>query len=263
MIGDGLYVYYVPFSFSVLPDQRRNIRPTRHDIGASSLDHASSTPPGSLFEGEGAVTLVTAHLIAKSFDYLEYDDEHSIKMAHSHQLDGTIPTLPANSSGNDHPIMHSLSSLLLLGTSVYQAVLGRPDASRVRYQGDVIRRSVDSFVATESPIAVSRLLCNLGPDGCYANGVAAGAVIASPSKNNPDYWYTWTRDSALTFKEVVDTFEGSYNTTLQTEIENYITAQAYLQGLSNPSGSLSDGTGLGEPKFNVDLTAFTDSWGKF
>ncbi|ROW03824.1 hypothetical protein VMCG_05402 [Cytospora schulzeri] len=158
--------------------------------------------------------------------------------------------------------MHGLSSLLLLGTHAYQAVLGHPDASRVRYQGDLLRRSVDSFVATESPIAISRLLCNLGPDGCYANGVAAGAVIASPSKVNPDYWYTWTRDSALTFKEVVDTFENSYNTTLQTEIENYIAAQAYLQGVSNPSGSLSDGTGLGEPKFNVDLSAFTDSWGR-
>lgn len=183
-------------------------------------------------------------------------------MAHNPQPDGTFTALPANSPGNDHYIMHGLSSLLLLGTSAYQAVLGRPDASRIRSQGDILRRSVDSFVATESPIAISRLLCNLGPEGCYANGVAAGAVIASPSKNNPDYWYTWTRDSALTFKEVVDTFEDSYNTTLQTEIENYIAAQAYLQGISNPSGSLSDGTGLGEPKFNVDLTAFTGSWGK-
>jgi glucoamylase len=87
-------------------------------------------------------------------------------------------------------------------------------------------------------------------------------VIASPSKVNPDYWYTWTRDAALTLKEVVDTFENGYNTTLQTEIENYIAAQAYLQGVSNPSGSLSTGSGLGEPKYNVDLSAFTGSWGK-
>lgn len=182
-------------------------------------------------------------------------------MSHNPQPGGTFTALPANSSSDDHPIMHSLTSLLLLGTHAYQAVLGRPDASRARYHGDRLKRSVDSFVATESPIAISRLFCNLGPDGCYANGVAAGAVIASPSKVNPDYWYTWSRDSALTFKEVVDTFENSYNTTLQTEIEKYIAAQAYLQGVSNPSGSLSDGTGLGEPKFNVDLSAFTGSWG--
>lgn len=183
-------------------------------------------------------------------------------MAHNPHLDATLTALPANSSSTLHPIMHGLSSLLLLGAHAYQAVLGRPDASRVRAHGELLRRSVDSFVATESPIAVSRLLCNIGPDGCYASGVSAGVVIASPSKNSPNYWYTWTRDAALTFKEVIDTFENSYNTTLQTDIESYIAAQAHLQGVSNPSGSLSDGTGLGEPKYNVDLSAYTGSWGK-
>ena len=78
---------------------------------------------------------------------------------------------------------------------------------------------------------------------------------------SPDF-YTWTRDSALTFKTIVDTFIAGYDATLQTEIENYIEAQAYLQTVSNPSGSLSDGTGLGEPKFNVDESAYTGSWGR-
>ncbi|KAK7746971.1 hypothetical protein SLS53_002159 [Cytospora paraplurivora] len=183
-------------------------------------------------------------------------------MAHSPQPDGIFTASPANSSNTVNPIMHGVSSLLLLGTYALQSALGRPDASRVRHQGEILKRSVDSFIATESPIALSRILCNIGSDGCYSSGVASGAVIASPSKNNPDYWYTWTRDSALTFKELIDTFENSYNTTLQTEIENYIVAQALLQGVSNPSGSLSDGTGLGEPKFEVDLTAFTGSWGR-
>lgn len=64
-------------------------------------------------------------------------------------------------------------------------------------------------------------------------------------------------------KEIIDTFRTGYNTTLQTEIQNYFGAQAHLQGVSNPSGSLSDGTGLGEPKFNVDLSAFTGSWGEW
>ena len=75
-------------------------------------------------------------------------------------------------------------------------------------------------------------------------------------------FYSWSRDSALVFKTIVDTFIHSYDANLQSEIENYIAAQAKLQGVSNPSGSLSDGSGLGEPKFNVDLTAFTGAWGK-
>ena len=32
--------------------------------------------------------------------------------------------------------------------------------------------------------------------------------------------------------------------------------------MSNPSGDLSDGDGLGEPKFNVDESAFTGGWGR-
>ena len=75
-------------------------------------------------------------------------------------------------------------------------------------------------------------------------------------------FYTWTRDSALTFKCIVDTFIHSYDASLQTEIQNYIAAQARLQTVSNPSGDLSNGAGLGEPKFNADGSAFTGSWGR-
>lgn len=170
--------------------------------------------------------------------------------------------LTVNSSSLVQPIMTGLTSLLLLGTYAFQAVLGRPDAGIVRSNGELIKRSVDSFVATESPIALSRLLCNIGADGCYASGVASGVVIASPSKANPDYWYTWTRDAGLVLKELIDIFANNYNATLQSDIQNYITAQARLQGVSNPSGSLSNGAGLGEPKFNVDLSQFTGDWGR-
>ena len=77
-------------------------------------------------------------------------------------------------------------------------------------------------------------------------------------------FYTWTRDSALVFKALIDQFiaGGGSDSSLQTEIDNYISAQAKLQGVSNPSGDLSNGAGLGEPKFNADLSAFTGSWGR-
>jgi len=35
----------------------------------------------------------------------------------------------------------------------------------------------------------------------------AGLVIASPSTTNPNYLFTWTRDSALVFKTVIDQYE--------------------------------------------------------
>ncbi|OCK81653.1 carbohydrate-binding module family 20 protein [Lepidopterella palustris CBS 459.81] len=123
------------------------------------------------------------------------------------------------------------------------------------------RATVDSWIATENPIALAGVLANIGSTGLKAAGASSGIVIASPSTSNPDYFYTWTRDSALTFKALVDQFIATGSSTLQTEIDNYISAQAYLQTVSNPSGGLSSG-GLGEPKFNTDMTAFTGAWGR-
>ncbi|KAK7711543.1 glycoside hydrolase 15 protein [Botryosphaeria dothidea] len=121
--------------------------------------------------------------------------------------------------------------------------------------------SVDTFISTESPIAYAGVLANIGDDGSKVAGAAAGIVVASPSKSEPDYFYTWTRDASLVFKALVDHFiAGDYS--LQDEIEEFIISQAKLQGVSNPSGDLSSGTGLGEPKFNVDLTQFTGAWGR-
>jgi len=65
----------------------------------------------------------------------------------------------------------------------------------------------------------------------------------------------------LTFKALIDAFIMG-NTNLQGQIQNYVYAQAQLQAVSNPSGSLSNGAGLGEPKFEVDGSAFTGAWGR-
>ncbi|XWX00858.1 hypothetical protein V2A60_008881 [Cordyceps javanica] len=154
--------------------------------------------------------------------------------------------------------MHCFSSVLLLGTIAAQKVLGLPSLSAQHLQ----RRDVNSYISSEGPIALQKLLCNIGSDGCEAHSAAAGAVVASPSTSNPDYWYTWTRDSALVFKCIVDRFTHSYDVNLQKLIQDYIAAQAKLQGVSNPSGSLADGAGLAEPKFQVDFSAFTGPWGR-
>ncbi|MCJ1313258.1 hypothetical protein MMC25_006935 [Agyrium rufum] len=120
--------------------------------------------------------------------------------------------------------------------------------------------ALSAYIAAQSPVALQGVLNNIGPSGSKAPGAAAGIVVASPSTSNPNYFYSWTRDSALTFKLLVDTFiAGDF--ALQTLIENYIDAQAHLQTVSNPSGGLGTG-GLAEPKFNVDETAFTGAWGR-
>ncbi|TBU27148.1 glucoamylase [Dichomitus squalens] len=121
--------------------------------------------------------------------------------------------------------------------------------------------SVDAYVASESPAAKAGLLANIGPSGSKASGAKAGVVIASPSTSNPNYLYTWVRDSSLVFKTIIDQFTTGEDTSLQGLIDQFTTAESILQQTSNPSGSVSTG-GLGEPKFNIDETAFTGSWGR-
>lgn len=61
-----------------------------------------------------------------------------------------------------------------------------------------------AYVASESPLAKAGMLANIGPSGAKAQGAFSGIVIASPSTVDPDYLYTWTRDSALVFKTIID-----------------------------------------------------------
>jgi glucoamylase len=141
--------------------------------------------------------------------------------------------------------------------------------------------SLDSFLSKETPVALQGILNNIGASGAFSEGISEGVVVASPSKTDPNCktkkrniqifvfiesnrfsdWYTWTRDSALTLKCLVDEFIGG-NSDLESVIKEYISTSASIQGISNPSGDLSDGSGLGEPKFMVNATAFTGDWGR-
>ncbi|RAL01442.1 putative glucan 1,4-alpha-glucosidase [Aspergillus ibericus CBS 121593] len=122
------------------------------------------------------------------------------------------------------------------------------------------RATLDSWLSSEATVARTAILNNIGADGAWVSGADSGIVVASPSTDNPDYFYTWTRDSGLVIKTLVDLFRNGDSDLLST-IEHYISSQAIVQGISNPSGDLSSG-GLGEPKFNVDETAYTGSWGR-
>lgn len=86
-------------------------------------------------------------------------------------------------------------------------------------------------------------------------------MIASPSTKNPDYLYSWTRDSALVFKLLIEDFVSGDDPSLRGLIDAYISVEARIQQTSNPSGPAGKG-GLGEPKFNIDGSAFTDPWGR-
>ncbi|KAK4951618.1 hypothetical protein LTR66_013859, partial [Elasticomyces elasticus] len=102
-------------------------------------------------------------------------------------------------------------ALLLAGS-----VLASPTSLHARQQ-----QSLDAFVASERDIAVQRILDNIGP---RAAGAGRGVVIAAPGITNPDYRYSWTRDSALTASALDEEFFVG-NASLQSTIQDYIYAE--------------------------------------
>ncbi|KAI2635330.1 family 15 glycosyl hydrolase [Xylaria nigripes] len=121
---------------------------------------------------------------------------------------------------------------------------------------------LDTFIQKQRDISLQNVLKNIGPIGSKVPGASAGVIVASPSTTSPDYFFTWTRDAALTMKMIVDEFMIG-ETQLESYIQDYIHSQAVLQTISNPSGTfLPNGAGLGEPKYQANLTRFNEAWGR-
>ncbi len=75
-----------------------------------------------------------------------------------------------------------------------------------------------------------------------------------------------TRDSAitaLTLTRIAGSDPGSLlNLQILDFLECYASLQSRLQHTSNPSGTFADLSGLGEPKFHADGSAYEGSWGR-
>jgi glucoamylase len=154
---------------------------------------------------------------------------------------------------NDPFFRTSLRALLLVSAIV----------AIVSYLLPPSKTTVESYIAREGPIAKAGVLANIGSGGKLCKGARPGIVIASPSTFDPDYLYTWTRDSALVFKMLIDQYRHGIDTStsLRSSIDDFVSSQVILQQVSNPSGTVKTG-GLGEPKFNIDYTKFTEPWGR-
>lgn len=85
--------------------------------------------------------------------------------------------------------------------------------------------------------------------------VRPGMVVASPSRSNPDYYYDWVRDTALTYRSLVDYYELTRDQKIKKMIFTWISAEAYRQ--NQPTF-----TGLGEPKYFIDGSGYTGGWGR-
>ena len=114
---------------------------------------------------------------------------------------------------------------------------------------------LEKWMPLQESISLKNLFKNISP-----LGTSPGVVVASPSQQNPDYWYHWVRDAALVMDLIVDQYLKSQNPELKARYLNaiwdYVNFSHLNQHTPTPSG------GPGEPKFHVDGKAFVGPWGR-
>jgi glucoamylase len=113
---------------------------------------------------------------------------------------------------------------------------------------------LDAWLALERTIALQKMEANISPAGA-----APGAVAASPSRQNPDYFYAWRRDAALTMQEIVTLYSQAKDPGEKRTYFKMLTDYAAFVKKTQAANAL---TGLGEPKFNMDGTPFNGPWGR-
>jgi glucoamylase len=101
-------------------------------------------------------------------------------------------------------------------------------------------------------IAIQKALNNVSP----ADG-QPGAVLASPSTSEPNYYYHWVRDSARAMRTFVALSSGGPDKgKYDPIIRQYVSFSMINQFTPNVINS------LGEPKFMVSGLDFTGNWGR-
>lgn len=93
----------------------------------------------------------------------------------------------------------------------------------------------------------------------FANFHANGAIVASPSKQNPNYYYDWVRDSAIAMGLVETWYESSLSDDYKNRLQRYVSWTASLQQQQDPLPGMDI---LGEPKFYIDGKPFDGVWGR-
>ncbi|CCF59747.1 hypothetical protein KAFR_0H03370 [Kazachstania africana CBS 2517] len=119
----------------------------------------------------------------------------------------------------------------------------------------ITQTEFENWLDLQFGISKERLLHNIFSDN--------GTMVAGTSNEHPNYYFQWTRDSAITMNTVVNEFRD--DKTLLGIILNYISNAYNLQRLDNLSGkfTLEDKfKNLGEPKYNIDNSPYDANWGR-
>ncbi len=110
---------------------------------------------------------------------------------------------------------------------------------------------VNPRIHTQYNRALSGVLSNLRPNG---------AVIASPSTSEPNYYYDWVRDTGLTMRALIRiAYDKKTDPSLRLRLSEQISRWIQWEFSRQEQNRL---TGLGEPRFYVDGRVNEEPWGR-
>jgi len=144
-----------------------------------------------------------------------------------------------------------VTSVLSLGSFAYGSESQADRAPRTQ-------AIVAQWLEQQMPVSTVRMTGNF---------LANGAVLASPSKSDPDYYYHWTRDAALTMATVARLYETAVDPAQRSMLGDAMRSYAlFVRGINDrptASGPVDAYySNIGEPKYYVDGTPYDRPWGR-
>jgi len=129
-------------------------------------------------------------------------------------------------------------------------------------RGTAEEQPLDQWVAEQEGKSWAQLQKNISPAEPKTPGGPAprrGIVVAALSKNDPDYYFHWVRDSSIVMLDVIKAFESrrpyAEPGKFQPMMRDFLELSRSLQRIPSEYG-------LGEPRYTVDGKADTIPWSR-
>ncbi|WP_438014968.1 glycoside hydrolase family 15 protein [Sorangium sp. So ce315] len=116
--------------------------------------------------------------------------------------------------------------------------------------------NLQRWLQQDTERAKELLLKNVSPPGSIP-----GAIVASPSRSNPDYYFHWVRDSGIAIKAILSLYQSATQPAARqpyfSQLMDFVDFSRHIQRTSTHSPA-----GLGEPKFTIDGEPYSGPWGR-
>ncbi|WP_437594806.1 glycoside hydrolase family 15 protein [Sorangium sp. So ce1000] len=113
-----------------------------------------------------------------------------------------------------------------------------------------------TWIHQDTERARELLLKNVSPPGAIP-----GAIVASPSRSDPDYYFHWVRDSGIAVKAVLSLYQSATQAAARQWYLNllmdFVNFSRHIQRTAARSPA-----GQGEPKFTIDGEPYSGPWGR-